>query len=542
MDACGNSATCASVINVICSPVDSCYCGGFSDLFLRGPQGALSQPLTCGGPPINIGCPAPGIGFTLTGDFECDGTACPPVADVNWELIEPTGGSVATGITQGPWFAVSLASGYFTQAGVYTLVLTGHCGSETCLCIIEFLVEEGCPEVCPCDLADLTSDVNQGFATSFVGNSCRACFSPLGLSDCDEVEWLVDDPLSTPVGTSNANQTFCYTFPVAGTYTVYMSVTRRQTDGSLCESSVKAQQVTVSCLLRPICDNSAFINPGFGEGAMMGGFNSGGAASGWNGPLGDPIVVEGLPGSQDGWTILLSGNLDDIAVLSTVEPICLGQDTGTISIRHKVEHWGDPHENLNDKHLKIAFYQGVDFDPNACTGPNCFQLADIDLSPLDTGWMDLEFPYDLRTWLSPDTCTNPPLGGPVQHLPVKLAIYATSLYSSDQGGNVTRARLQIDNVCLDDLLVGVEELPAPRAIDLFPNPTTGELTLRIAGGAFPKGQVQLLDLYGRVVLKDVLEEGETAHSFDLAGLPNGIYFVKISEGGITFWAGKVIKQ
>ena len=531
-----------SVVTVNCVPPDPCRCGTYFDLFLRGPQGAQSQPLTCGGAPINIGCPAPGIGFTLTGNFECDGTDCPPVADVDWELIGPIGGPVATGITQAPWFAVSLASGYFTQAGVYTLILTGHCGSETCPCVIQFLVEEGCPEACPCDLEDLINDVDQGFATSFVGNSCRACFSPLGLSDCDEVEWYVDNPIGTPVGTSHANQTFCYTFPGAGTYTVYLTVTRRRSDGSLCESSVKAQMVTVTRLLRPICDNSAFINPRFGIGAIAGGLNSGGAASGWIGLLGDPLVVEGLPGSQDGWTVELGGNLDDLTILSSLEPICLAQDMGTISIRHKVEHWGDPHENLNGKHLNIAFYQGDNFNPNACTGPNCFPLADIDLSPMDTGWIDLEFPYDLRRWIGPDTCTNPPPGLPFQRLPVRLAIYATSLFSSDQGGNFTRARLQIDNVCLDDLLVGVEELPAAPGIHLFPNPTTGKLTLRFDGATPKKGQLQILDLYGRVVQKQSLAAGLSEQMLSIEALPAGVYFVNVLDAGIPIWIGKVIKQ
>ncbi|MBK8703269.1 MAG: HYR domain-containing protein [Saprospiraceae bacterium] len=401
-------------------------CCAFSDLFVRGPQGALSQPVTCDGPPLNIGCPAPGSSYTLTGkfgsgptiqaimvdacaveenneflilhsgaigfnindlqvDFDAFSntggsqnndlninaaacgwqngqpgmfTGCPNVivagpgtfipADaylviqtsssasssgiydftnlcnaaqpvylisnacarttgafrngplagthttiisvdgtcvdsatyllpqisgangayflppatygnagcfapsytqftnnpsnlINWTLTGP--GSPQNGQIVGanPYFALSLPSSYFSQGGLYTLTLDGQHESDSCQCTLSFLVDNNCPDPCPCDLVDLNNDVSQGFATAYSTTSCKACFTPLALTDCDEVEWYVNQPFGQPVGTSMGNQTFCHTFPVGGTYTVFMSVIRRRSDGSFCESSTKAR-------------------------------------------------------------------------------------------------------------------------------------------------------------------------------------------------------------------------------------------------------------------------------------------------------------
>ncbi len=46
--------------------------------------------------------------------------------------------------------------------------------------------------------------------------------------------------------------------------------------------------------------------------------------------------------------------------------------------------------------LHIQLYQGPEFEMNECDGSACIELASIDLSPLDTGWHDLELPYDIR--------------------------------------------------------------------------------------------------------------------------------------------------
>ncbi|MFT6000046.1 MAG: hypothetical protein ACI81P_002506 [Neolewinella sp.] len=83
------------------------------------------------------------------------------------------------------------------------------------------------------------------------------------------------------------------------------------------------------------------------------------------------------------------------------------------------------------------------------------------------------------------------------------------------------------------MVVATDDLIKKHFISLFPNPTSSELTLRFEGASPAKGQVQLLDLYGRVVLQNPLVVGRQESTFNLETLPAGVYFVNVLEGGVT---------
>ncbi|MBI5916724.1 MAG: T9SS type A sorting domain-containing protein, partial [Bacteroidetes bacterium] len=80
------------------------------------------------------------------------------------------------------------------------------------------------------------------------------------------------------------------------------------------------------------------------------------------------------------------------------------------------------------------------------------------------------------------------------------------------------------------------------AIRLFPNPTSGRLTLEFTGATPKAGTVQILDLYGRQLISQALLPGEQSHSFSIAALSAGMYFVQVLEDGVPVWTRKVVKQ
>ncbi|HMQ89423.1 MAG TPA: SBBP repeat-containing protein, partial [Flavilitoribacter sp.] len=510
-----------------CVPADTCICGAFSDMFIRGPQGAMSRPVLCGGPPLNIGCPAPGVGFTLTGSFMCAGDSCTSSADLDWSLYGPDNNLIASDTASAdPWFGFNLPSSVFSQSGVYTLIISGHCGADSCTCNIQFMVEEGCMETCPCDLADLNSDVNQGFATAYAANSCKVCFTPLALSDCDEVEWFVDDPLGTAVGTSTGNQTFCHTFPTGGTYTVYMTVTRKRADGSLCESSAKNQIVTVTCLTRTVCENSLLPNPDFEEGAVAGSLGMEGMSAGWTRVWGDPhINVNG--GKKK---VRLTGNFDNADVLSTQEAICLQKTTGTISLRCGIKEQG-----LRST-LNIQFFTGDDYTFGACSSENCFLVARIELPPSDTSEeFDVVIPYDISTWAPAELCGN---GSGVM---IRPAIFVTNDLGDEQGED-TRTVIDLDYFCLDGMLVGLNGPGKPRSMRLYPNPSAGSFTLELAQAASPATTIRIIGLTGQVVAERRAEIGRMQQRVEAGNLPAGLYFVHLAVEGRTVGVLKWVKQ
>lgn len=145
----------------------------------------------------------------------------------------------------------------------------------------------------------LQADVAKGFADILIAGSCKACFSPLSLNDCDVAEWFVNGAL---IGTSTASMSFCHVFSGPGTYNVTMNVVRKNLDGTVSADASYSRIVNVSCGIGVSCNKSIFENPGFSDGAVTGGLNSEGNSTGWQALAGNPVVLETsvIPGSYDG--------------------------------------------------------------------------------------------------------------------------------------------------------------------------------------------------------------------------------------------------
>ncbi|MGB4849347.1 MAG: T9SS type A sorting domain-containing protein, partial [Saprospiraceae bacterium] len=530
-DGCQGQQMCTSV-TVNCG--DGCHCGTFSDMAIRFERGP-GQPLTCGGPPVLLDCPPPGYSYSLTGKFVCQGSHCPENAPFDWDLKGPNGGTVASGIDiANPYFGISFSNLYFLQGGIYTLTMIGHCGTQACPCIIKFIVDTPCSNVCPCtfqDVVNFEAAANKGFSTVLSSASCQVCFTPIGLSDCETVEWYLYH--SSSLGFSKGNNTFCYTFPGSGTYKIVMVSNRYQDDGTWCDSYPIIQNVTIICNNPTDCVNSIFNNPTFSEGAIAGNFNSGGHSNGWKASSGNPKVNEGKFESLDGWTIQLSGNLDTADILTQIEPVCLAKIAGMITVRIAVNDsapggifFAKAGKEKKEDKMKLAFSRSA-VKLNHCDGPDCYPLASIPFALLDTAtWLDVQIPYDLSDWDVLDSC------GDFPGVLVRPYIYVTNALSNDQGGAETFTYVQLDNFCINGTLVAVHDPPQKQIIQIYPNPTTGELILRFTSVHPKSGVIEVFDLYGRLMLTEKLLPDKESHTLSIASLPSAVYFVKVFDKGM----------
>ena len=513
-------------IEIIC---DTCQCGDFTDMSINWGGGA-GQAVSCGETAVSLGCPMQGSGYVFTGAFECDGNFCPAEANLSWTLTGQ--GNTHSGTTIAyPLFTINLLPTYFAQPGLYTLTLQGHCGNSECLCVIDFIMD--CPDLCPCEPDDIQAfdiAVSQGFAQTIYANSCRACFSPIALSDCETVEWHLGSINNPPIATSVGNQTICYNFNNPGTYTVIMVVTRLRPDGTICEVFENSQTVSITCISSAICTKSVFPNPGFEEGAIEGGLNSGGASDGWIGIWGDPKVENGVEGSLNDWTIeLQSNNSDSVDVLSTLDPVCLDKGTGVITMR--MEH-GIKEKGIK-RSISIYLWRGDDYTPSIdWNTTDCHRIIELDISPIDTGeWVDIEIPYDITSWLAEDDCnaSNGVLVRPVIRLSSSLELEGKKF------------KVRHSSFCFDDKIVATNDLAQVENIQIFPNPTDGNFTLQFDYQIPVKSQVQIIDIEGRVLQNISLTSGHQNHDIIIADLATGIYFVKITEDGMPIWIHKIIK-
>lgn len=518
--------SCTCTVRWVREDCNPCHCGNFTDIYLD------SKPATCGGPAITIGCPQFGNkhAYIVAGKFDCVGD-CPPLQTINWTLTGPNG--VNSGFIQkanSPFFAIGLSPLYFTQNGLYTLTMTGHCGDNACTpCVIQFNVS--CPALCPCDSEDFAADLSKGFSTTLWNNSCKACFSPNSMTDCDMIEWFVN---GTSVGMASGTQTFCHTFPASGTYNVMMSVTRKKSNGTVCAANTFATNVTVFCNIITDCSGSVFPNPRFSEGAIAGGLNSGGASSGWSSPWGLPIVVEGEPGSTDAWTIQLSGNADTSDVLSTVTPVCLAKTSGTLTVRFGIKEQGIRAT------MAIQLYREDGFEVPDSSGDwnpiRCLRLANIDLSPFEEGWYELQVPYNLSEWTTPDDC------GDLQAVLARPAVYITNALSSLQGGSETFSVVHIDNFCFEGTIVAVKDPFKDAPFRIYPNPNSGAFTLELSQAATPGMAFRIIGLTGQLLLEKTAEAGSVRQTLEAGALPAGLYFVQVVEDGRVVGIKRFVKQ
>jgi hypothetical protein len=525
-----NGATdpCTCTARWIREDCDACMCGTFNSMSFKG----VNQSSTCGGPPVTVGCPKLGnsYSYVFRGQYTCQGN-CQPLQTINWALSGPSG--TTSGYAQHantPYFAVGLPPTYFTQNGLHTLTLMPDCDGIACPpCVIQFNVS--CPSLCPCDVADFGSDLSKGFSVTKWNNSCKACFTPNALTDCDMVEWFVG---GISQGMVSGTQTFCHVFPHAGIFNVMMSVTRKKSDGTVCATGTIAKNVGVACGPIGDCGGSVYANPRFSEGAVAGGLNSGGVSDGWNAPWGEPMVMEGEPGSTDAWTIQLSGNFDTSGVLSTFEPVCLEKTTGTITARFAIKHKGTRGRFVFELYREEGFE--LNNTANYWNPIRCLRPASIDLDPLDEGWYELEIPFDLSEWDTFDLCGDYP------GVLVRPAIYVYNALGNNQGGAETFTVVNLDNFCLDGTLVDVGNPWAGQFFRLFPNPASNSLTLQLGRMAVKSGQVQIFDLWGRKVQTEMLPAGVQEHKFAIASFPAGVYFVKLLDGSEPLWVTKVLKH
>lgn len=508
---------------------DTCFCVGFSNMYFRSINAPPGIAVNCGEAPVQVNCPSSNLSLQFTGLFQCEnGGGCSDSSFVEWKLIRLPNLTVATGnIIASPFYDLSILPSWYALPGTYEIQLKGACGTNSCTCSVQFIVD--CPEACICDPQDFQKDLNRGFSTTLFENNCEACFSSILLTDCDLIEWSID---GVSLGSTIGDIMFFHTFSADGTYAVKMAVTRFNADGTVCQIGTVTQDIMIKCGSTADCQNSNITNPDFNLGAVAGGINSGGVSLGWSSVSGEPIVVEGEMGSTDGWSIQLDGNFDSSSILTTLEPVCLEKTSGNATLRFKIK------QGSGKDMLVLKLYRFDAFDAGDCNSETCYVIEDQKATPPPdrNQWVDLTFPYDLSDWLISDDCGVKP------SVRVRPALYFFNHLSDDQGGIDTKTIIAVDNFCLGGMTVALSEPIDNRGIRIFPNPTTGSLNIEMPYSGESGMTIQLISLTGQHLLEKAAEPGSAVQTLDASGLPQGMYFLQILSKGQVIAVNKFVKQ
>ena len=66
--------------------------------------------------------------------------------------------------------------------------------------------------------------------------------------------------------------------------------------------------------------------------------------------------------------------------------------------------------------------------------------------------------------------------------------------------------------------------------EVFPNPASGMLTVRAKNTAAYDRRIDLLSLHGQALRTTQLNAGEDSQTLPLAGLPLGLYCLRVQDG------------
>jgi hypothetical protein len=107
--------------------------------------------------------------------------------------------------------------------------------------------------------------------------------------------------------------------------------------------------------------------------------------------------------------------------------------------------------------------------------------------------------------------------------------------------NNNQNNLFIDDVNLS-FLTGINETLNGNMVGIYPNPTTGKITLNTSALTSSSLKVTLSDAIGKIVLARNFRLPAHEQSLDLSGLNNGVYLININDGNGSFTQKLVLNK
>jgi extracellular elastinolytic metalloproteinase len=89
-------------------------------------------------------------------------------------------------------------------------------------------------------------------------------------------------------------------------------------------------------------------------------------------------------------------------------------------------------------------------------------------------------------------------------------------------------------------VLGIEDIELENSVRIFPNPTSGQVTL-FNDSNMDIDNITILDINGRTIKQITMESTTTNINFSLVSLAQGMYFVKI-ETDTTSIIKRILKQ
>jgi Secretion system C-terminal sorting domain len=143
-----------------------------------------------------------------------------------------------------------------------------------------------------------------------------------------------------------------------------------------------------------------------------------------------------------------------------------------------------------------------------------------DLIDMEMAWINFSIPFTYNSNDNPDSCI---------------------IVLSASGANPAQnSYLYVDNLSFTNPTQSVSNLSSDMAFDLYPNPTTQNITLNLESNQTANLNISVMDALGNLCSTTLAQKGSLLN-IDVSHLSSGIYFVRVQTSGRTT-TQKFIKQ
>ena len=304
-----------------------------------------------------------------------------------------------------------------------------------------------------------------------------------------------------------------HTYANPGTYLVCLVVTAG-TAGMICRDTFC---MDIKVEPRPNdCPDNLVLNGTFTDGLTAGNLGFAGNVNNWSTIFNSPQVVT-HDSCADAGAIQMWGD--------QVVGEGIGQSmTFLAGVTYQVTFCGMWIPSVQDS-VRIRFRASVNPLTNYfnCTSGVCDEIF---LSPvLSTAWAT----YTSTTWT------------PTQNYNY-LNVTIWNNYAINDGAYVSWAR--VDDICIRrvGIATATEEASTTFAAKVFPNPTTGDVTVEFQEELPSDGLLCVTDLMGRRLQQIPLNAGQVRQTISLGDYPAGVYLVQVLGSGSVLYTSKVVRQ
>lgn len=427
--------------------------------------------------------------------FACDPSGC-STSNVGYQILDAN----LNVVTQGYTSTVTLLPGWFdANGGTYYLEFTGFCGPDKCTCRVTLEIEK-CPQTCLCG-SDFITQVDLGFKPIHLGN-CLYEFTPKNLCKGDIVAWKYN---GTAINNTFGNASIFYTVPNVSPNTICMEVTRYDVNGLKCVHSVCRKLKRCNISIPNPCNGNDPLNPQFNQ-FIAGDMSESASVLNWSLLRGE-AYVEAEDDTSSYITLVSRGEFADL-----YQKCCLG-------VSGQEKNLSRLTLNLKNEGL-VKFPEGSKlqiFCPSDVTVMDLDGLkTEIDLNTIGFNWQEVVL----------SGFTDPAWK------------FDNLVFRLKNPTNID-VSLSLDDPCFD-YVSGTNDNDFFQNFSIYPNPTTGQLTIQFTSQTNHDLTLKVLDILGRQVNSGIIKKGSSNYSFSIDDMA-GIYIIQITDSFGNVSQRKVIK-